>query len=215
MSAIEIHAELRESLKRNLSASKLCRLSEFMYKYSEFSEELFAGLLDELCTVSPLKRLHLFYLVDVLLKDAERFEFDGYNNLIKHHALSVIDLTLDITRTENKAKLGAPMNSFGVVKTLEQWLQRDIITESKLEKIKTLVTISSRTSKPNLTKDQIWKRMEEDRDRQKKAREDSWARKVVDGEDDPEFLDAWAKARPLSRTDLNMFEDMYLKYQLS
>ena len=52
--------------------------------------------------------------------------------------------------------------------------------------------------------------MEEDRDRQKKAREDSWLRHP-----DPliEFEEAWKKAHALSQSDYEIFEKLQKRYE--
>ena len=184
-----------------------------MYRNSQLHEELFTAILEELDAIAPIKRLNLFFLVDCLLKDRERFKFDGYFTLIVSYARDVIDLVLDITRVNGKAKVGAPMNSYAVVKALQVWTKKQVITEQKLEKIKTLV--NAKTTKYPFSKDTIWRRMEEDRDRQKKAREDSWSQIKSENGPDQEFLNAWANAKPLTSSDLANFETMYFKYQLS
>ena len=212
MDPFAIHSELTALLKRNLSASKISRISEFMYKNYHYFEELFNVVLEELNELSPVKRLNLFFLVDCLLKDCKRFRFDGYTKLIINHARDVIDLTLDITRVDNKAKVGAPMNAFAVLKALEYWANQKVIDDQKLEKIKAL--LNAKMAKVTLNKEQIWRRMEEDRDRQKKAREDRWSQLLVQGTENGEFLYAWTRAKPLTQSDLATFENLSLKYQL-
>ena len=54
--------------------------------------------------------------------------------------------------------------------------------------------------------------MEEDRDRQKKAREESWQR---DPDPSIEFQKAWKKAHPLTAKDYEIFEKYKKRFESS
>ncbi|KAJ3303824.1 hypothetical protein HDV03_003496 [Kappamyces sp. JEL0829] len=194
---------------------------------------LFTALMDAIKQQSPPKRLSLFYLIDALLKHPQRAEFSGYTQLVLDQLPEICDLVaalyldqvVDAARRRDKdkqTKSGGVANIPSVCKVLSFWRQKDYIKAKVYEKLNRHLTgmmgnasVAPAVKEQSWSKDQILRKMEEDRDRvrngadtqQKKAREESWTRPLQQpGAVDAEFKMAWDKARRPSNDDYRLFE---------
>ncbi|KAJ1328532.1 hypothetical protein BSLG_010264 [Batrachochytrium salamandrivorans] len=225
MDPFEINQLFLEMLKRNLSASQIHRISSFAYQFKMHYVVLFQGLMCCMDQATPLSRLNLFYVVDVLCKQNVKYHFDGYVELARIYTQELVESVVDCIRRKDGTISRNPQregtaNIGNVRKVLSLWRSKDIVPAELYEQLDTwLLTWADKTSEPGtselpavLTKDAILRRMEEDRERQKKSREDSWLCPPHDDqygnfpEDDPEFQQAWEKPHTLTEADLNAMQ---------
>lgn len=88
------------------------------------------------------------------------------------------------------------------------WKQKEIISQDTFNSLDKFIS-SHDQKEVSLSKEAIWRRMEEDRERQKRNREESWVR------NEHEFEVAWKKAKELGTADYDIFECLDIKYKLS
>ena len=98
----------------------------------------------------------------------------------------------------------------GVKKVLVAWKQKEFISEDRFAKLDKYIS-SINQSDIVVPKEHIWRRMEDDRERQKRSREESWNK----NNNTSEFETAWKKANELTRGDYLAIEVLDLKYQVS
>lgn len=213
MDPFEIHLQFVEMLKQNLSSARhIQNICNFCYKYKSQHLEIYQSLLENLKAIPPLKRLSLFYLVDSLVKHQQKYKFKGYAELILNSIQEIVDIVFDIQRKDGKLvknKTGLA-NVPGVKKVLVVWKQKEFISDDRFTKLDKYIS-SFNQSDIAVPKEHIWRRMEDDRERQKRSREESWNK----NSNTSEFEMAWKKAKELTSDDYLAIEMLDLKYQIS
>ena len=192
----------QENLSKNLSASHINRLSEYCYKFKDSCSQFFEIILNVLNSSEiPLHRLNLLYLFDSLLKSAPKYNFYAFNEMIIVHIWDILKAVLGDGSQSN-------VNS-GIGKVVSVWRSRNIIQRDLFESIENWLKLYEVV----VSQDQkILDKMERDRDRQKKSREEGFLISVhgKEGEfpfPDPEFTRAWnLSPQTLSSTDIKLLE---------
>ncbi|KAJ3089655.1 hypothetical protein HK102_005841 [Quaeritorhiza haematococci] len=190
------------------------KVATFAMDYKHFHEELYGCILDFiLAQCPPLNRIAPLYVLDFICQASCKQRFDGYLSLLRKDLLNVF-----AAATEDQGVA----NIVHVKKVLNNWKNKRIFSESQLKESEQLLTSrdgnkngddkASRQSSTNITKNDIVKRIEEDRERHKRTREEVWMRPwdgtqedgaVVNRDciDDEEFCDAWETTSDLDSED--------------
>jgi CTD kinase subunit gamma len=209
----EVHTQFLDMLKQNLSARSIQKLAEFVYKYKDFNEPLFEDIMSTLQECNPTKRLNLFYLMDSILKQSKKYRFDGYSIAILARLEQIIEAVLDMQRQNGKVtkkpdKYGLTYLT-SIKKVLTVWKANNWIPENQYSYHITMLDQLQKLNPQPLSKEAIFRRMEEDRDRQKRQREESWI------PDRNEFEGVWTKCQELNHLDFALFKELKEKYDLS
>lgn len=143
--------------------------------------------------------MNLFYLCDRICVESIKVSFDGYIKLIEK------DLKRLIGAVCTNDSIGAA-NAQNVGEVLKSWHKKKILSLPMLEE-----TMSLLQSRPDfeekqesgVSRSEIIRRMEEDRERGKKAREEGWLRP---GQSiDEQFEEAWKSSRELDSSLFDLF----------
>ncbi|KAG0317630.1 hypothetical protein BGZ97_005095 [Linnemannia gamsii] len=147
--------------------------------------------------------MNIFYVLDSICHQSHKAGFSGYIDLIQKNLPKIIEC---VTPSGPKGNV----NVAGTKKILELWRARKLFSESALDKVENpLLSRELGANAPasfdtGFTKDDILKRMDEDRERHKRIREEIWIRP---SDEDPgaEFLQSWEDVSDLDEVD---YEDM-------
>jgi hypothetical protein len=159
----------------------------------------------------PTKRLGFFYLIDSLCKLSEKYQFDGYLKASLFRLDDIINAVLDIQRTNGK--FSKKPDKYGlsyitsVKKVLTVWKTKKWLNEFDWNNNINMLDMLLKLNPQPLSKEAIFRRMEEDRDRQKRQREDSWLASSN------EFQNAWTKCQSLTKQDFELFGEFTRKFE--
>lgn len=186
---MEIQAIFLELLSQNLSARGITRATQFALSNTDSGKVLFVVLLNTLeTTPDALKRLHILYIIDALIKQKPPF----YADMIRGKLIEIIS---SVSLESNHAQ---------VKKVLSLWRHKELISAEMFAELESFCTLKHEPV--SYTEKAIWKRMEDDRDRQKRSREEFWQQ--YPASHDLEFLNCWNKAKSLDKTDLELFKKL-------
>ncbi|KAF9136455.1 hypothetical protein BGX30_011176 [Mortierella sp. GBA39] len=190
--------------KLNASQHSIQKVGNFAMKNRKLHEDLYNCIIEELEQTKSLNtRMNIFYVLDSICHQSHKAGFHGYIDLIQKNLPKIIEC---VTPSGPKGNV----NVAGTKKILELWRVRKLFSDSALDKVeKPLLARELGANAPasfdtGFTKDDILKRMDEDRERHKRIREEIWIRP---SEEDPgaEFLQYWDDVSDLDEVD---YEDM-------
>ncbi|KAF9353753.1 hypothetical protein BGX34_011397 [Mortierella sp. NVP85] len=148
-------------------------------------------------------KMNIFYVLDSICHQSYKAGFSGYIDLIQRNLAKIVEC---VTPNGPKGNVNVP----GTKKILESWRAKKVFPEIVIDKVekplssRELGISAAATVDSGFTKDDILKRMDEDRERHKRIREEIWIRP---SDEDPfaEFLQNWEE---VSELDDNDYEDM-------
>lgn len=199
--------QLRGLTAATSSAQRLC---EFVFQNQQHHEDLYECLIDELSETPSLNsKVNILYFIEMLLAESKLQKsslsqedsgiiagesgFHGFDQAIERDLERIVDAAApESTGTANLNAVQKVVNDLG---------QRKLIGADAINRAENLIarrTESTLHSVPQLKPEDILKRMEEDRERHKRARENIWA---VPMEIPPELLPA---SPPASNNDNNV-----------
>ncbi|KAK3826734.1 MAG: CTD kinase subunit gamma CTK3-domain-containing protein [Linnemannia gamsii] len=190
--------------KLNASQHSIQKVGNFAMKNRKLHEDLYNCIIEELEQTKSLNtRMNIFYVLDSICHQSHKAGFSGYIDLIQKNLSKIIEC---VTPSGPKGNV----NVAGTKKILELWRVRKLFSDSALDKVeKPLLSRELGANAPTsfdtgFTKDDILKRMDEDRERHKRIREEIWIRP---SEEDPgaEFLQNWDEVSDIDEVD---YEDM-------
>ncbi|KAG0012714.1 hypothetical protein BGZ80_011563 [Entomortierella chlamydospora] len=155
-------------------------------------------------------RMNLFYVLDSICHQSHKAGFSGYIDLIQRNLPKIIEC---VTPSGPKGNV----NVAGTKKVLEQWRSKKLFQDSVIDKVEIpLLSRDLGASAPAITdagfsKDDILKRMDEDRERHKRIREEIWIR-PSDEDSDAEFSQNWEETSDLEDNDYEDIETENEKY---
>ncbi|KAI8929044.1 hypothetical protein BC831DRAFT_32651 [Entophlyctis helioformis] len=226
----EVHRQFRELLRRNLSASQIARIAHFAYEHRSAYEDLFEGLLDIMAQAQPHNRLNLLYIIDSLCKGSTKHKFDGYLSLTRAHLRDLIEAVIDCVRPSPARPHGGPTvdvpgvgtllrhpsregvaNTSNVKRVLAGWKAKGIVGGEECNSLEALLATWSDKAVEGFCADAVQGCHLTPHGRRSRASKEgegrAWVRPAYDDPDgyppdpDPEFAEAWAKARPLCAED--------------
>ncbi|KAI9338943.1 hypothetical protein DFJ73DRAFT_798129 [Zopfochytrium polystomum] len=185
----------------------------------QFCHSLYECIKERMEEVSVSNRVPLVYVLDSMMGMSVKHGFSGYADLTRKDIEWIV--TMAVPESD-------PSQLIKIKKVVRGWRQRGIFSAAELESVeaylasvqKSVGPTSERESERSqvLTKQDILKKMEEDRDKHKKAREDGWSRLgPVNDTRRPttprpplreEFEELWEKIDGMTDTDwANMIEE--------
>ncbi|KAJ3414685.1 hypothetical protein HDV05_006220 [Chytridiales sp. JEL 0842] len=190
-------------------------------------ENLYECIKERLMEVPTINRLSLLYLLDSLMKTS----FKGYLDLVRKDLVWIINAIVP----END--YGGYSNLSNVQKIVKSWRKYAIFGSPELESVDQLLANASAvaptindTDKGSVTlsKNDILKRIEEDRDRHKRAREDGWYRPDPSESENmrsskhgrrkairDEFEEVWERTSAMNDSDWEVVQDDSTRYKLA
>ncbi|RKP24466.1 CTD kinase subunit gamma CTK3-domain-containing protein [Syncephalis pseudoplumigaleata] len=168
MDPFEVRLAFLDQLSR-LTASQqtIQRAAQFALNEEELCEDLYSCVLEELDQASINARINLLYTIDALVQPAGRGGFAGYRDQLRPDLVRVIRTVVP------EGQLGA-VNLSQTRKVMHTWRRKQLFAEEELAAAEQVlgdrmelhasndVAVAQKLS---LSKDEILRRMEEDRER--------------------------------------------------
>lgn len=188
----EIRLEFMGLLERlNATQQALSKTTSFALMYMEHSEALYSCIMERMEKTSIFDRLNLFYLIDTLVNSTTNGE--DYREFIKNDLKTILDLVVP---------LDGSLNVKHVTKILDGWIRKEIFENNLLNELKEYISNKTKSSHVPGTKGDIIRRIEEDRERHKKAKENVWMQNINASDyDECEFHALWDKTGALDDSD--------------
>ncbi|KAH8554730.1 CTD kinase subunit gamma CTK3-domain-containing protein [Umbelopsis sp. PMI_123] len=179
--------------KLNASQQSIQKVANYAMRNKRLSEDLYSCVLESLEQASMNARLNILYVLDSLCQASLKSGFKGYVDLVRQDLDKVIAAVVP-----NDAS--GMMNAASTRKILNTWKHKGIFDKASLEIIESRLPKSEVRipdhAKQTFSKNDILKRMEEDRERHKRLREDIWIRSAEESED-AQFDQLWESTEPL------------------
>ncbi|KAI1297438.1 hypothetical protein EDD11_007128 [Mortierella claussenii] len=190
--------------KLNASQYSIQKVGSFAMRNKNLHEDLYSCIIEELeQTPSINSRMNIFYVLDSICHQSHKAGFTGYIDLIQKNLSRIIECVTPAGAKGN-------VNVAGTKKILDSWRAKRIFAESVVNKAEApllsrdLGASAPATTDSGFTKDDILKRMDEDRERHKRIREEIWIR-PPDEDSDAEFTQNWDEVSDMEDND---YEDM-------
>ncbi|KAJ8657231.1 hypothetical protein O0I10_007047 [Lichtheimia ornata] len=201
--------------KLNASQQSITKVANYAVRHRKVAEDLYRCLVDELEQASINARLNIVYVLDAIFALSHKARFTGYHDLTRKDLTRIIEAVV-------------PNDSKGIVnvantrKIINNWRRRGYFEPSELDEAEKPLrereaSASSQTggSKADegggFSKEDMLRRMEEDRERHKRFKEDLWIR-PSDESLDAEFQQLWDNTEAL--VPENDYEVMMLQNML-
>ncbi|KAF9569992.1 hypothetical protein EC968_002351 [Mortierella alpina] len=190
--------------KLNASQHSIQKVGNFAMRNRNLYEDLYSCIIEELEQTSSINaRMNIFYVLDSICHQSHKAGFPGYMELIQRNLPTIIDC---VTPSGPKGNV----NVAGTKKILETWRNKKLFPGSVIDTVeepllsRELGANAPMTTETGFTKDDILKRMDEDRERHKRIREEIWIRP---SDEDPgaEFEQYWDEVADIEDVD---YEDM-------
>ncbi|KAI8373752.1 CTD kinase subunit gamma CTK3-domain-containing protein [Blakeslea trispora] len=188
----ECRLEFIELLKKvNASQQSIHKAAIYAMRHRKLSEDLYSCLVEELEQASLNARLNIIYVLDAIFSASQKSKFPGY-----------LDLTRpDLPRIIHAVVANGPkgiVNIPNTQKIISSWKRKQYFDQTILEEAERPLIESAQNLNPEITieasesmsKNDILSRMEEDRERHKRSREEIWIR-PGDESKDAEFEEFW------------------------
>lgn len=186
MDPFEARLQFNELLsKLTASQQTIARACTFAMRNKDLYENLYSCLIDEIVQSTINHRLNLFYLMDAICQASAKASFPEYIKLVRDDLDSIIEHVTGDNR-------GA-LNITSVLRVIRNWKAKKIFEEDLLQPLEAKLSEreqSLESTNGTLSKNEILKRIEEDRERHKKEKEESWLKYRRDG-DRGEFDLVW------------------------
>lgn len=197
MDAFEIRIQFLAHLRRLTSAAQsINKVVTFLIKHSSHAtlsssrrpptasssqpslpsaqeQDLWACIIEELEKSNINARINIFYMLDSLLDQAQAIGLESYKTLVTRDLEIVVDLTVPTDVKEGV------LNKLSTVQVLNSWKTRRLLPVAKLDTLLDKlqnVTFPSSDNSPSTTfsRNDILRRIEDDRERHKRLRERIW-----------------------------------------
>ncbi|KAF9347559.1 hypothetical protein BGX26_000968 [Mortierella sp. AD094] len=197
--------------KLNASQHSIQKVGNFAMRNRNLHEDLYSCIIEELEQAPSINaRMNIFYVLDSICHQSHKAGFSGYIDLIQRNLPKIIEC---VTPSGPKGNV----NIAGTKKILEQWRSKKLFQDSVIDKVEIpLLSRDLGASAPAITdagfsKDDILKRMDEDRERHKRIREEIWIR-PYDEDPDAELSQNWEETSDLEDNDYEDIETENEKY---
>ncbi|KAI9138311.1 CTD kinase subunit gamma CTK3-domain-containing protein [Paraphysoderma sedebokerense] len=201
------------NLLKKLSATEASRskVVRFGLKYKQCYDDLYGLLIEDLEKSSASHRLNIFNSISELVQQSVRDRFDGYRKLTEKDLQKIIELVCPHDQMGNT-------NVPYVRSILHSLKSHKIFTEQLISKVETPLTArdsrfsSYRKEPSSYSKETIIRRMEEDRERHKRTREEIWIRPASE-QLDVQFDLLWDVTAPWDEEDTNNAKEEMEKWR--
>ncbi|KAJ2808473.1 hypothetical protein H4S07_003417 [Coemansia furcata] len=148
------------------------RVSGFALKHEGMADDLLDCIADKLDKLAVPPRLNLLFAIDAILVSANRSNSQTWADLLKKSIVAKVNAVIPETP-------GGDTNVPQVRKVVGGWRRRSIFDKGIMEKLDRLLAKRSggaASSESGMRHEEILKRIEEDRERHKRHKEDVWIR---------------------------------------
>ncbi|KAJ1973958.1 hypothetical protein H4R35_003849 [Dimargaris xerosporica] len=171
--------------------------SHFVIKHAGLHEDLYQCILEQLDSASITARMNILSLIDAICTLSVKASSSHYLMLVKR------DLETIITKVVPLGKEG-DVNVVATRQILESWRKRRVFgREPLLDDLDAQLAkrVTGLDRKTDMKDTDILKRIEEDRERHKRSKEEIWVRPPHETDAD-EFQLAWDTTPALDQTDV-------------
>ncbi|KAK9474969.1 CTD kinase subunit gamma CTK3-domain-containing protein [Dipodascopsis tothii] len=209
LDAFEARLTFTDLLRRlNASVQSAAKCAQFAIRYHVWSEDLFSCIIEELDKTTLNARINILYFLETLCESSRRVGNKDYVDMVRRDLCTVMDKVVPTMK-------GAMANVALARKALEHLREKDVIDEVVVTEAEKLLaereSVLSQdeyvdTSKPSFSKEEILRRMEEDRERHKRMRENIWV--IPPGDTyEQEFSNAWETCSSLGEDDYEVMRE--------
>ncbi|KAJ1954672.1 hypothetical protein EC988_002306 [Linderina pennispora] len=156
------------------------RVSSFAIKNTTVADNLMDCILEKLDKLSIAPRLNLLFVVDAILAGNSRNSTTDWHDLVAKEVFAIVQAAIP----ENSS---GDANIQQARKVVIGWKRKGYFDKALMEKIEKLFANrvgGSTTTGSGMRHQEILKRIEEDRERHKRHKEDLWIRPVDEPEED-------------------------------
>ncbi|KAF7726522.1 hypothetical protein EC973_008653 [Apophysomyces ossiformis] len=174
--------------KLNASQQSIYKVANYAMRHRRLAEDLYSCLIDELDKASLNARLNIIYVFDAIFSASLKSRFTGYVDLTRRDLPRIIQA---VVPNDPKGVVNIPNTR----KILTHWKQKCIFDASEIEQaekplLEREASVGTTTTSDGFSREDILRRMEEDRERHKKLREEIWIRSAEEA-NDAEFEQIW------------------------
>ncbi|KAI8879904.1 hypothetical protein K501DRAFT_325261 [Backusella circina FSU 941] len=161
--------------KLNASQQSIHKVASYAMRHKRLSEDLYSCIIEQLDKASINARLNMIYVLDAIFSASQKARFTSYIELT----------TRDLVRIVNAVVADDPKGVVNVPNTrkiINNWKRKGYFKTEDIEQAEKPLADreSSSTTVPtsgdSFSKQDILRRMEEDRERHKRLREEIWIR---------------------------------------
>ncbi|KAJ2960004.1 hypothetical protein NQZ79_g4599 [Umbelopsis isabellina] len=173
--------------KLNASQQSIQKVANYAMRHRRLSEDLYSCVIEELEQASMNARLNILYVLDSLCQASLKSGFQGYVDLVRPDLEKIIAAVVP-----NDAR--GMVNAASARKILNNWKQKQLFDKDSIGGLEARLPKSEvripEHAKQTFSKSDILRRMEEDRERHKRLREDIWIRSAEESVD-AQFDQIW------------------------
>ncbi|CAO3684774.1 unnamed protein product [Rhizopus stolonifer] len=173
--------------KLNASQQSIHKVATYAMRHRKLSEDLYSCLIEELEQASTNARLNIIYVLDAIFSASQKSKFTGYVDLTRPDLPRIIHA---VVANDAKSVVNVPNTQ----KIMNHWKRKGVFEVNILEEAeKPLLERQKSSVKPvneTFSKQDILRRMEEDRERHKRIKEEIWIRPPEEPKN-AEFEDFW------------------------
>ncbi|KAF8472104.1 CTD kinase subunit gamma CTK3-domain-containing protein [Kalaharituber pfeilii] len=214
MDAFEARLQFTSRLSKLSASSQAAKsCAQFALKHKEFHEDLHSCILEQLGSVPMNTRVNLLYFIEVLCETGTKQGFDGYMDMIRKDLFNIIENVVP--------RDGSGVANVGTARrVMGNLLEKSVINQSTKNTIDKLLSERESEADINLTANSdtdkkrkfdektINQRMNEDRERHKRLRENIWAIPPPSAENmNPEFELFWENCSDLGEDDYEIMRE--------
>ncbi|GAA5801224.1 CTD kinase subunit gamma CTK3-domain-containing protein [Helicostylum pulchrum] len=195
--------------KLNASQQAIQKVANYAMRHKNLSEDLYSCIIEVLEQASYNARLNIIYVLDAIFSASQKARYTSY----------IEQTRPDLPRIIHAVVAGGPkgvLNIPNTQKILNNWKRKGYFEEKDLEEAeKPLLEhdsslIPTQTNAEAFSKEDILRRMEEDRERHKRLREEIWIRPPEESKDSEfeEFWNSTDSLDPESDYEIMMVQNM-------
>lgn len=196
--------------KLNASQHSIQKVASFAMRHRSMHEDLYNCIIEALDqTPSVNARMNIFYVFDSICQQSGKASFTGYMDLIGKNLASIVESVAPSGPKGN-------VNVAGTKKILELWRSKKLFHHGVIDVVEKPLSARelgarSMTSEAGMAKEDILRRMDEDRERHKRIREEIWIR-PADEDPSAEFQQDWDEVSDIDEHDYEDIECENNKY---
>ncbi|KAG2197936.1 CTD kinase subunit gamma CTK3-domain-containing protein [Mucor mucedo] len=180
--------------KLNASQQAIQKVANYAMRHRNLSEDLYSCIIEVLEQASYNARLNIIYVLDAIFSASQKARYSSY-----------IDQTRpDLPRIIHAVVAGGPQGVLNIPNTqkiLNNWKRKGYFDDKELDEAgKPLLehgsSLPTKTNAEAFSKDDVLRRIEEDRERHKRLREEIWIRPPEESKD-AEFEEFWSTTETL------------------
>ncbi|EIE80492.1 hypothetical protein G6F46_003441 [Rhizopus delemar] len=174
--------------KLNASQQSIHKVANYAMRHRKLSEDLYSCLIEELEQASTNARLNIIYVLDAIFSASQKSKFAGYVDLTRPDLPRIIHA---VVAKDAKSVVNVPNTQ----KIMNHWKRKGIfdihiLEEAEKPLLEREQSSSTKLGNESFSKQDILRRMEEDRERHKRIKEEIWIRPPEESKN-AEFEDFW------------------------